>query len=125
MPANSETFNFVISSTNYTQLTHPGDSTVTTRTSDKLKGDGYYGRSDGLHTVQYNVSGVAGTIKMQGTLATNPVDADYFDIAGTTYDSTTAGKDGAFAYNFTGNFVWVRAVINYTDGTISSIMLNH
>ena len=36
---------------------------------------------------------------------------------------TTAGKDGAFAYNFTGNFVWVRAVINYTDGTIKPIML--
>ena len=107
MPATSET---IVSAT-----THPGDSTAETVTGDKF----------GLHTVQYNVSGVAGTIKMQGTLATNPVDADYFDIAGTTYDSTTAGKDGAFAYNFTGNFVWVRAVINYTDGTISSIMLNH
>ena len=117
MPATSET---IVSAT-----THPGDSTAETVTGDKFKGDGYYGRSDGLHTVQYNVSGVAGTIKMQGTLATNPVDADYFDIAGTTYDSTTAGKDGAFAYNLTGNFVWVRAVINYTDGTISSIMLNH
>lgn len=117
MPATSET---IVSVT-----THPGDSTAETVTGDKFKGDGYYGRSDGLHTVQYNVSGVSGTIKMQGTLATNPVDADYFDIAGTTYDSTTAGKDGAFAYNFTGNFVWVRALINYTDGTISSIMLNH
>ena len=68
---------------------------------------------------------VAHCVDSMPGLATNPVDADYFDIAGTTYDSTTAGKDGAFAYNFTGNFVWVRAVINYTDGTISSIMLNH
>ena len=107
------------------QQTHPSDSTIQTVTGDKYKGDGYYGRADGFHTVQYNLTGFLGTIKMQGTLATTPVDADYFDIAGTTYDSTTAGKDGAFAYNFTGNFVWVRAVINYTDGTISSIMLNH
>ena len=62
MPATSET---IVSAT-----THPGDSTAETVTGDKFKGDGYYGRSDGLHTVQYNVSGVAGTIKMQGTLAT-------------------------------------------------------
>ena len=121
MPATSET---IVSAT-----THPGDSTAETVTSEKFKGDGYYGRSDGLHTVQYNVSGVAGTIKMQGTLATNPVDADYFDIAGTTYDSTTAGKDGAFAYNFTGNFVWVRAKVETTNGSsngamITSILLN-
>ena len=40
------------------------------------------------------LNGVAGTIKIQG-ITTNPVDADYFDIAGALYDSTTAGKDGA------------------------------
>ena len=72
---------------NRSATTHPGDSTAETVTSEKFKGDGYYGRSDGLHTVQYNVQGVAGTIKMQGNSATNPIDADYFDIAGTTYDS--------------------------------------
>ena len=38
--------------------THPGDSTVTTVTGEKFKGDGYYGRSDGFHTVQYSLSWV-------------------------------------------------------------------
>ena len=117
MPATSE---IILSAT-----THPGDSTVETVVGEKYKGDGYYGRSDGLHTVQINVTGVAGTVKIQGTLATEPADADWFDIDGTTYDSTTAGKDGAFIYNFTGNFVWVRASVTYTDGTINSILLNH
>jgi hypothetical protein len=117
MPATSE---IILSAT-----THPGDSTVETVVGEKYKGDGYYGRSDGLHTVQINVTGVAGTVKMQGTLATTPVDADWFDIDGALYDSTIAGKEGAFIYNFTGNFVWVRAYVTYTDGTINSILLNH
>mgnify|MGYP000901047855 CR=1 FL=1 len=33
---------------------HPGDSTIESHTGEKFKGDGYYGRADGLHTVQYN-----------------------------------------------------------------------
>tara|TARA_B100000925_G_scaffold15823_1_gene11010 strand:- start:579 stop:920 length:342 start_codon:yes stop_codon:yes gene_type:complete len=100
---------------------HPGDSTSETVTGTKFKGDGYYGRADGFHTVQYNVSGFSGNIKMQGTLATNPTDSDYFDIAGT--EST--GSNGSFFKNFTGNYVWVRAVVTYTDGTVQSILLNH
>ena len=29
-------------------------------------------------------------------------------------------------YNFTGNYVWVRAYVsNWTDGTVNSIRLNH
>ena len=104
---------------------HPGDSTSVTVTGEKFKGDGYFGRSDGFHTVQMNVNGVAGTIQIQGTLATTPADADFFNIAGALYDSTTAGKDGSFVFNFTGNFVWVRAVLVYTDGTVNSVLLNN
>ena len=100
---------------------HAGDSTSATVTGEKFKGDGYYGRADGLHTVQYNVADFNGTIKMQGTLATSTVEADYFDIAGT--DSN--GSEGSYFYNFTGNFVWVRAVVTYTSGTVQSIQLNH
>ena len=131
MPANSETFNFVISSTNYTQLTHPGDSTVTTRTSDKLKGDGYYGRSDGLHSIQYNVNGFLGKIVTQATLAVEPGTTDWFDISTTLHSNLgdSTGSDnatGSFIKNFTGNFVWIRTYVSeWTDGTINSIVLNH
>lgn len=117
MPASSET---ILSAT-----THPGDSTPETVVGEKFKGDGFYGRSDGLHTVQINVEGVSGTIKMQGTLAVEPVEADYFDIENVEYNSGTDGSTGSFMYNFTGNFVWVRAHVVYTDGTINSIKLNH
>ena len=110
--------------------THPGDSTSTTVTGEKFQGDGYYGRSDGFHTVQMNVNGVAGTIQIQGTLATTPADADYFNIAGALYDSTTAGKDGSFVFNFTGNFTYIRATVEFDstdtngDGSVSKVLYN-
>ena len=113
MAANSE----IILSSN----THPGDSTVTTVTGTKFKGDGYYGRSDGLHSVQYTYSGLTGTITIQGTLAVTPVEADWFDVHTYTAAVETASKIASF----TGNYVWVRAKVVYTDGTVSSISLNH
>ena len=73
MPSNSET---IISN-----QTHVGDSSVQTHTGEKFKGDGYYGRSDGLHTLQVDLNGFLGNIELQGTLAINPTADDYFPIA--------------------------------------------
>lgn len=122
MPSNSETI--------LTQQQHPGDSQTETVTGTQFKGDGYYGRSDGFHTVQYDVDGFLGTIIIQGTLATNPTADDWFEISATEHvstsnDSSSTTSDGGFVYNFTGNYVYVRAYILYTDGTINSIKLNH
>tara|TARA_X000001036_G_scaffold408770_1_gene419289 strand:+ start:3126 stop:3464 length:339 start_codon:yes stop_codon:yes gene_type:complete len=100
---------------------HAGDSTSAIIKGENFKGDGYYGRADGFHTVQYNVSGFNGSIKMQGTLATAPTDADFFDIP----DTETTGTEGSYFKNFTGNFVWVRAYVTHTSGTVQSILLNH
>jgi len=112
-----------------TNQVHPGDSSIETITGDKYKGDGYYGRSDGFHSIQYNLDGFIGTLEMQGTLAVDPVDADWFTISGTEHTSandSASNADGGFVYNFTGNYVWVRAYVsNWTDGTIASIYLNH
>ena len=101
--------------------THPGDSANTVITGDKFKGDGYYGRSDGLHTVQYSYAGLTGTITIQGTLAVTPIEADWFDVHAYTAAQETASKIASF----TGNYVWLRAVVTYSDGTINSIILNH
>lgn len=121
MPSNSET---IISN-----QTHVGDSTVQTHTGEKFKGDGYYGRSDGFHSVQYTVTGFQGAIDMQATLAVNPTNADWFTVTATNLTSTDDSSQyntGSFVYNFTGNYVWVRAYISaWTDGTVSSILLNH
>jgi len=100
---------------------HPGDSTNETVTGDAVKGDGYYGRSDGVHTVQYTYTEFTGTIIIKATLAINPTDGDWF----TVHSYNAAQETGSKITNFTGNYVWIRATVNYTDGSIESIMLNH
>ena len=136
MPSNSETI--------LTQTTHPGDSSLQTITGDKYKGDGYYGRSDGFHTIQINLNGFQGTIKIQATLSVDPQDDDWFDLdlSNGELRIDTTGKIGQLVvkeivyndeesetssklYNFTGNYVWIRAYVTYTDGTINSIVMNH
>ena len=115
------------------------EEVVTTETSDgsttttldhtgfvsaKVKGDGYYNKPDGVHTVAYQVnSTMTGSIKMQGSLATTPTEDDFFDITGTTF---TADQSTLISTaNFTGNFVWIRAkATSVTAGTISSILVN-
>ena len=105
--------------------THVGDSSVQSLTGDPFKGDGYYGRSDGLHTVQYSIIGFIGSISMQATLAVEPAESDWFTVPNTNLSSATVST-GSSLYNFTGNYVWVRAIVsNWTDGSITSIKLNH
>ena len=134
MPSNSETI--------LTSQTHIGDSSIQSHTGEKYKGDGYYGRSDGLHTIQVNLSGFLGDIEMQGTLAVDPTADDWFTVtlgSGQTMDTTgkivsattskleyTDNETSSKTYNLTGNYVWVRAYVsNWTDGTVNSIQLNH
>ena len=100
--------------------------------SDKFKGDGYYSQPDGVHTVAYHVNASINDdanikLKMQGTLATTPTEDDYFDISGTTIDSSNIdGSTLAFSANFTGNFVWVRAKITgMSAGEVTKILFNH
>lgn len=109
--------------------THPGGGSPQAATGASFKGDGYYNRSDGFHTVQYNVIGFVGTIKIQASLSTNPNEADWFSVTDSIHTSASVGaseSNGSFIKNFTGNYVWVRATIsNWTAGTVSSILLNH
>lgn len=85
-------------------------------TGDRARGDGFYGYSDGLHTVSFHVSNFTGRIWLQATLLENPTEDDWFNLALTTSteylqlnaSSTTQGA------TFTGNFVYVRAVVDRT-----------
>jgi hypothetical protein len=106
-----------------------GDNSPQDIFGEPYKGDGFYGRSDGIHTVQYSVVGLKGTVAMQATLETNPAEADWFVVSESTHTSLSINSNesnGSYIKNFTGNYVWVRAIINnWTDGTVSSILLNH
>ena len=94
---------------------------------DKCKGAGYNRSANGLHTVVYVLDNFKGTFKIQGTLELYPAETDWFDING-----TEQGGDSAYfhnvttgTYNFTGNFMWIRAAYNVQDGTIVEIRYNH
>lgn len=94
--------------------------------SDKVKGDGYYGFSDGVHTVQTRVTGLIGTVKLQGTLQKTPASTDWVDIASIVTSDGSSAVTNSYFNNFTGNFVWVRvAVSDFTAGTINNIYMAH
>jgi hypothetical protein len=99
----------------------------TTGYGEKKKGAGYNRRSDGLHTVVYEVDAFNGTITIQGTLELYPGENDWVDVASVDYtsDSTLAGITTTAPDNFTGNFIWIRAKYTITDGTIVAVRYNH
>jgi len=102
------------------------DGTATSFNSDDFKGDGYYGFSDGVHTVQTRVTGLIGTIKIQGTLQKTPASTDWVDIATVITSDGSSAITNSYFNNFTGNFVWVRiAVSDFTAGTINNVYMAH
>lgn len=81
---------------------------------DPIRADGWWGNTDGLHTVSVKVSNFKGFFKLEGTLSMNPTENDWFPIylnANSTscpcieYDYETSVK----AFTFVGNFVFLRA----------------
>lgn len=92
--------------------------------SDSAKADGYYGYTDGLHTVAVATDGFVGVISIQGTLASEPTEDDWFTV--TSYGDGSSVTTTNTVENFTGNFVYVRAnVTNFTAGSITSIQFNY
>jgi hypothetical protein len=131
MPALSENLEFITyTNTSSVQIIYPNTaSTMLVYNSAPVKGDGYYGPSDGLHTVTYTFDPTfIGTVTMQATLATDPTEADWFNIQGTT-STYTRFSDLTFTqvdyYNFTGNFVWVRGQVQIAAGLVQVISYNH
>ena len=108
MTANSE----IILSAN----THPGDSTVTTVTGTKFKGDGYYGRSDGFHSVQYTYDGLTGTVTIQGTLAIDPAEDDWFDVH--TYTAAQETSSAIASFSFSPGFCQLPQILGLSKGGV-------
>jgi hypothetical protein len=139
MPAQSLQFKFALGTgtTTATSVQIPSTAFSSDGTSifrsQREKGDGYYGSSDGFHTVTYTVTpNFSGTLTTQATLSTDPIEADWFDVANSTviysYPIVPATTTTNYV-NFTGNFVWVRAVvqrsIDLPNGSVQWINFNH
>ena len=131
MPALSKSLNFSIyNSTSSVAVVYPNTATGTLNyISLPEKGDGYYSASDGVHTVMYTATpDFSGTITMQATLASEPVDSDWFYVQNTTVsynDNINRDFSTVDYFNFVGNFVWVRGYVSISAGTVESILYNH
>ena len=105
----------------------PWSYTGTSVTSANIPADSYYGFADGLHTVAFKGDGFTGSFALEATLATTPTANDWFRISlnGSNAQSFTT-YTGTQAYTFTGNYVYVKALVfNASAGAVSSILLNH
>jgi len=85
-----------------------------TYTSDAVKGDGYYGFADGLHTMSFHVSNFTGRIHLEATIVEQPTENDWFpiDLDNITsylqYTASTSTKGTSFE----GNFVYLRVRVD-------------
>lgn len=103
-----------------------GTGTEMSKFSTEVKGDSYYGYTDGLHTIQITYSQFVGRLRLQCTLAVEPTENDWFDV----HPDNTNGRrfnengyvqfnadnpaNGSEAYTFQGNFAWVRVYMDRT-----------
>jgi hypothetical protein len=118
-------------------ITLLGTTSTLDATGDKQKGSGFQGLTAGFHSTAWQLNSFRGRIKIQATLATDPGELDWFDVdldgSGLGYAEFTSAVTGTKNYNFTGNFVWVRAQIERTydqsltllnAGNISRVLYN-
>jgi len=92
--------------------------------SDEVKGDSYYGYTDGLHTIQVIYNQFVGRLRIQATLSLEPQPDDWFDIvpeittgkrfnpAGYIQFNSNEPADLSEAYTFRGNYTFVRCYVD-------------
>ena len=139
MPALSTQFKFVINTGTFTATSVAIPSAAIAPDGGRFfksnpeKGDGYFGSADGLHTVTYTVTpNFEGTLTMQATLVAEPIESDWFEVkdVAVVYQTPIVPANTTTNYvNFTGNFIWTRAIVhrsdNLTNGPVLFINYNH
>lgn len=103
-------------------LSNTGDEM--NKISDSIKGDSYYGYTDGLHTVMVTYNQFVGRFRIQATLSLEPTDADWFDVIPeytngrmfnpkgfVQFNSNDPGL-GTEAYSVRGNFTFIRCYMD-------------
>jgi hypothetical protein len=102
-------------------------------TREKLKGAGYHNINTGIQTFEFNFTNWSGALVVQGTLALDPTDSDWFNLNlvdpltnnAVEFDSDSTDYDSTVFANCTGNFVWLRTDITTDSGTVNYIRYNY
>jgi hypothetical protein len=94
--------------------------------SGPVRGDGYYGYRDGMHTVGVTFANFTGRIQLEATLEINPTEADWFPIwltAAVPYKQYNDPTNGTEAFTFQGNFVLLRfrKMRSYLSSSFTSV----
>jgi hypothetical protein len=82
----------------------------------------WYGFTDGLHTLAIHTDNLVGRVYIEGSLADQPSDADWFplELTPTSYveypqvpmnptGTNLRGDTGVLAFSFRANLMWIRA----------------
>ena len=101
-------------------------------TGDKQPAACYYIAGKTLQTLNWKLTGLLGTVVIQGTLVDDPqLDTDWFAVYNIV--CTPSNNNGgttqtpAIGYaNVNGNFAWLRAVItSYTSGSVEYLKVTY
>ena len=124
---------------------------VVNSVGDQVRGAGWYGHTNGLHTVAISVVNFQGRISVQASIATEPGAADWYSVlpdaasyiqyphAGYVIQPNLAGETSLISFNFSTNAVWLRASVDRSYlipsfdtplqimcyGTINYILVNY
>ena len=96
-----------------------------TRTSSAIDANPGINNNVALHTIAIYQKSFVGTLRIQGTMVSTPVDADYFDVATISFESNS---DPITYYNFNGVYENVRFSWGNTSGNtgrVDKILYRH
>lgn len=116
-----------------TAYQNPGNGAGYTVTGNAQPAAGYYIGHKSLQTINLKLTDVTGNIQVQATLASTPVDADWFNVysleANAEAPANSApllASDANLFSNIEGNFVSIRAQVNdFKNGTVQYIKLSY
>ncbi len=110
-----------MSTVSYTMLNNKNELSYT---GDNIRADAFYGNTDGLHTVSVKFDDFVGRVFIEGTLASDPQDTDWFPIyltSGSSYKqypvnpaapTGNVGDTGTDGFTFRLNVIYLRARID-------------
>ena len=104
-----------------------GNSAVYTVTGNSQHAAGYYLGNKDLQTVNINLTNVTGNIVIEASLATTPVDADWFRVYMLEANNNSNTNSNASVYtNIEGNFVHMRAKVeDFANGIVNFVKLSY